>query len=187
MSLHRLILGLWLMVGGIATAAAEGGGFQIVQARLQRHTDLALTAMIDYRLSPDVEEALRHSIPLTVAVVVRILEPRRWLWDEVLWKGRLRYRIQYYPLSKAYQVVDETQGSQRSFTTREAALEALGNLQEVSLEVPDRILSKHNPNLYVELQVKLDRQKLPWALQPVAYLSRQWQLISQEYQWPLFD
>ncbi|HHJ39374.1 MAG: hypothetical protein AXA67_05250 [Methylothermaceae bacteria B42] len=177
-----IVLFTWL-----SSAIPADFGFKVLQARLTQQSDaLALSASIDYRFSPVAVEALRHGIPLTVAVTARILQPRHWFWDEVLWQKRLHFRLQYYPLAQSYQVVDEGHRIQRSFGTLEAALDALGVLQEVPLKAPRRKLTPKD-EVYASLGVKLAIEKLPWALRPLAYLSPQWRLESSEYQWPLFD
>ncbi len=181
------ILGFLFLVNGLSPAIGADFGFRVLQARLTQQSDaLALSANIDYRFSPAAVDALRHGVPLTVAVTARILQPRHWFWDEVLWCKRLDFRLQYYPLAQSYQVVDEGNRVQRSFVTLKAALEALGVLQEVPLKAPRRKLTPKD-EVYVSLGVKLDIEKLPWALRPLAYLSPQWRLASSEYQWPLFD
>lgn len=182
----RWISGFFLMIW-LSSAIPDDFGFKVLQARLMQQSDtLALSANIDYRFSPAAVDALRHGVPLTVAVTARILQPRHWFWDEVLWQKRLNFRLQYYPLAQTYQVVDEVNRVQRSFVTLETALEALGVLQEVPLKAPRRKLTQKD-EVYASVGVKLDIEKLPWALRPLAYLSSQWRLASPEYQWPLFD
>ncbi len=177
----RLML---ILLGWTLTALAGDYGFRVERADLVRRGDmLALSAAIHYRFSSTLVRALRHGVPLTLTVEVRILRPRRGLWDERLWRRRLNFRIQYYPLARVYRVIDETNHSQRSFPRLDAALTALGRLQEIALPVPEgwRLPAR----AYAEVSVGLNIERLPWALRPLAYFSPAWRLISEPYRWPL--
>ncbi|MCX8048533.1 MAG: DUF4390 domain-containing protein [Methylohalobius sp.] len=173
------ILALW------ASLAAADYGFTVRYARLTRYPDaLALTAMIDYRFSQAMIDALEAGVPLTLTVKTRIYQPRL-VWDKLLWRHDLDFKIQYYPLAKIYRVIDESNNFQRSFAQLEAALEALGKLDGIVLPMTeDRFLS---PGCYAELTVKLNLNRLPWPLRVPAYFSPKWRLRSPPYRWPLSD
>lgn len=174
-----LILLCWTLV-----ATARDYGFRIEKADLVRRGDMvALSAAIHYRFSPTLVRALHHSVPLTLTVKVEILRPRRGLWDERLWQRKLNFRIQYYPLAQVYRVIDETNHFQRSFPRLDAALAALGELQEIALPVPEGW--QPPDRAYAEVTVRLNIERLPWALRPQAYFSPAWRLISEPYRWPL--
>ncbi|HEB78168.1 MAG TPA: DUF4390 domain-containing protein [Methylothermaceae bacterium] len=175
-------IGLLLLCWSLA-AIAKDYGFRVKEADLVRQGDmLALSATIQYRFSPTLVEALHHGVPLTLTVKVRLLQPRRGLWDERLWQRRLNFRIQYYPLAQVYRVVDETNRSQRSFPRLDAALAALGELQEIALPVPENWQLPERA--YAEVTVQLNIERLPWALRPQAYFTPDWRLISEPYRWP---
>ncbi len=169
-----------------ALLAAEDYGFEVRQARLLRHSDaFALTARIDYRFSPAVIDALEAGVPLTLTVKTRIRQPRFWWWDSIAWRRDLDFRIQYYPLAKVYRVIDESNDFQRSFAQLNAALEALGDLQQIALPVAENWRPPRSS--YAEVMAKLNLERLPWALRVPAYFSREWRLRSPPYRWPLSD
>ncbi|GAB6066709.1 hypothetical protein JCM13664_00270 [Methylothermus subterraneus] len=168
-----------------AHLAARDEGFTVLYARLLRHSDaFALTAKIAYRFSPAVIEALESGIPLTLTVKTRIRRPR-WGWDATVWRRDLDFRIQYYPLAKVYRVIDESNDFQRSFAQLDAALEALGDLKQVALPVAEDWRPARD--CYAEVWVKLNLERLPWALRVLAYFSPAWRLRSSPYRWRLVD
>ncbi len=170
---------LWPLV-----VIAENYGFRVQHASLSFQKDaIALIASIDYRFSDTLVEALQHGVPLTLTVATSIRQPRRGLWDETLWRRDLDFRIQYYPLSQVYRVVDETNRFQRSFPRLESALVALGDLSEIAFPIQD---GWNPPRFsYGQLKVRLNIERLPWALRPVAYFSPQWHLYSHPYRWQI--
>ncbi len=169
-----------------ALLAAADYGFEVRQARLLRHSDaFALTATIDYRFSPAMIDALESGVPLTLTVKTRIRQPRFWWWDSIVWRRDLDFRIQYYPLAKVYRVIDESNDFQRSFTQLSAALEALGELQQIALPVAENW--RPPGSSYAEVIAKLNLERLPWALRVPAYFSPEWRLRSPPYRWLLSD
>lgn len=179
MRLIGLLLGLWTL----SVTAAGDYGFRIRQASLAREGDLTLlSAAIDYRFSPTLIDALRHGVPLVLTVDACIHRPRRGLWDETLWCRALDFRLQYYPLAQVYRVVDETHRFQRSFPRLDAALAALGRLEGIALPPPPPQFPRRG---YASVRVRLNIERLPWALRPLAYFSPDWFLRSERYRWPL--
>jgi len=177
--LFVLGMGAWLL------AAAEDA-FVVRYARLLRQSDaFALTAKIDYRFNPTVIEALEAGVPLTLTVKTRIRRPRWGWWDATVWRRDLDFRVQYYPLAKVYRVVDESSNFHRSFAQLEAALSALGDLQQVILPVAEDW--QPGPGCYAEVVAKLNLERLPWALRVLAYFSSSWRLRSSPYRWPLSE
>ena len=180
----RLIVMLMGLCLAPAWPAERDYGFRVSHASLAREGEvLVLNAAIDYRFSPTLVEALRHGVPLVLSVDTCLRRPRRALWDETLWCRTLDFRLQYYPLARVYRVVDETHRFQRSFPRLDAALAALGRLEAIALPppAPPRLPRQG----YVTVQVRLNIERLPWALRPRAWFSPDWRLRSERYRWPL--
>lgn len=174
-------IGLWLCS---LVVWPQEYGFRVRHASLSFQQDaIALIAGITYRFSDTLIEALQHGVPLTLTVTTSIRQPRHWLWDDTLWRRKLNFRIQYYPLSQMYRVVDETNRFQRSFPRLETALAALGVLDEIALPVDEGWAPPRNS--YAQLRVRLNIERLPWALRPLAYFSPEWRLYSSPYRWQI--
>ncbi len=165
-------------------ATLDDYGFRVRHAFLAFQQDaIALTAGIDYRFSDTLVEALERGVPLTLTVTTRIRQPRRGLWDETVWRRDLDFRIQYYPLSQVYRVVDETNRFQRSFPRLDSALVALGELNEIVFTMEEGWAPPRFS--YGEVKVWLNIERLPWALRPIAYFSPDWRLSSNPYRWEI--
>jgi hypothetical protein len=144
---------------------------------------LMLDARIHYSLSNKALEALYNGVPLTLELDIRVLRQRRYLWDEEVARLRQRYRLRYHPLTEQYLVKNLNTDNQQSYETLEAALGALGHIEDFPML--DKRLLDSNERYTAQLRVGLDIESLPAPLRPLAYLSPSWRLSSDWYSWPL--
>ena len=180
--LRWLFIALSWLFAGLGVAAEYG--FQVKSAELVREQDdYVLNADIDYRFSERAIEGLKHGVPLTLVVTVKVYRSRALIWDERVVSVRLLYRIRYHALAKVYQVLNDSSGVQRNFVTLSDAVDALGRIRGMSIIKAERI----NPDDQYEVSIKadLDIEALPLPLRPVAYVTPQWYLGSSWYTWPL--
>lgn len=161
--------------------------FQILELTTKRQEDVyQLQAKIDYQLSDAALEALDNGVPLTFDIHVQVQRESSWVWT--IWEERAldlhrRYLIRFRPLTKLYQVVDLKQGRKSSFVTREAALSALGEIDDVPLLSVKELLP--DEQYLVKLKASLDIEALPLPLRPMAYMSSSWKLSSHWESAPL--
>jgi len=176
-----LILSLSLTM---VPALVLGADFRVkeVETRVEDGTYL-LNARIDYRLTPEVLEALENGVPLVMLVHVQVRRSDAWIWEESVLDLQLRYTIRHRPLSDTYEVFRLPGTKGRSFVTREAAIAALGEIRDLHLIDQDRLA----PDEAHEVQIKaaLDIEELPLPLRPMAYLRPSWNLASGWTKWPL--
>jgi Domain of unknown function (DUF4390) len=171
----------WLFSG---SGIAADYGFQVKSAELVREQDkYVLNADIDYRFSERAIEGLKHGVPLTLVVAVKVYRSRALIWDERVVSVMLRYRIRYHALAKVYQILNDSSGVQRNFVSLSDAVDALGRIRGMSIIEAERL----NPDDQYEVSIKadLDIEALPLPLRPVAYVTPQWYLGSSWYTWPL--
>ncbi len=142
-----------------------------------------LDAEIDYKPSETIMEALEHGVPLTFEVHIEIRRKNAWLLEQDILDRRLKYVLRYHALASMYELFVPERVRPQRFATREAALNALGELQGVSL-VPQANLEK-GESYRLRMAVELDIESLPVPLRPRAYLSSQWSLSSEKKSWPL--
>jgi hypothetical protein len=177
----RWLLLCALALGALVVAAKE---FDVteVQTRLIDDT-YVMDARIDYGFSERALEALDNGVPLTLEVHVQVRPVEDWIWDDSLVDQRLRYRIQYKPLSERYLVTQLPDDQGRSYVTRDAALAALGELNDVTLVS----VGQMEPDIpyEVHIRVALDIEELPLPLRPMAYLYPSWKQSSNWSKWPL--
>jgi len=153
-----------------------------MQTRVEDAT-YVLDARIDYRLSDAALEALDNGVPLHLDVRVEIEREGAWFWERPLRDRTLSFVIRFLPLSELYLVIDQERGSEQSFATREAAIDALGDLSGLPLVAQDA--ADPAESYLVQLRASLDIGALPLPLRPLAYLTPAWQLSSDWKSWPL--
>lgn len=163
---------------------ARAAGFKVLSADTRLQQDIyMLDAKIDYQLSAEVLDALNNSVPLTIALQIEVRRKRPLLWDETVASWLQHYRLEYHALAQQYVVTQLNNGTVRSFPTRHAATDFIGRIQNFPLI--DRRLLPAGSEYYGQIRASLDIESLPAPLRPVAYLSKNWRLTSEWYQWPL--
>ena len=172
---------LLLSVSGCAAATAS---FVVKDVDVSLRNEVyRLNARIDYRLSPEVEEALSNGVPLTLRVELVVGKVSRGFWEPNPLSRTLRYQIRYHALTQLYRVVDMQTGEDQSFVTQDAALYALGEIDDMELVHHSRLASGEGYQL--RLRADLEIESLPLPLQPLAYLGQGWRLTTGWTQWPL--
>ncbi|KAA6183858.1 DUF4390 domain-containing protein [Thiohalocapsa marina] len=173
-----------LLAADARANAGSEAGFTVssVITRLVNGT-YVMDAQIDYRFSERALEALDNGVPLTLEVHIQVRPKGAWIWGESLVDQRLRYRIRYKPLSERYLVSRLPGESGRTYVTRDAAVAALGEIQELQLLDHDRL----DPDRRYEVHIRaaLDIEELPLPLRPMAYLYPAWKQSTEWTKWPL--
>ncbi|MBN2886638.1 MAG: DUF4390 domain-containing protein [Chromatiaceae bacterium] len=179
-----LLTGLSLLLFCIGPAAADHD-FEVRRVETQLGADgrYRLDAHIDYDFSPEALEALEHGVPLTVLVHLQVRRAGAWIWEDSLLDTQLRRTIRYKPLSERYEVSRLAERTERSFVSREAALRALGQIEDLDLFPAERLDAALDYE--VQLKTELDIEELPLPLRPMAYLKPSWKLSSGWTKWPL--
>jgi hypothetical protein len=175
---------IWITLLLLVATAANAGRFHLQDVQIHKSNNLyILNARIDYRLSEEALEALSNGVPLTLKVQLVVEQARRDFWKPSPMTQILWFQIRYHALTELYRVVDVQTGEDQSFVTQEAALYALGEINNLSLVNLDQL----NPDEPYQLRIRadLDIESLPLPLQPLAYLGRGWKLTTGWSQWPL--
>lgn len=176
--LAGFVLGCALLSG--PAPAAEG--FVIRSAELVPvGSDYVLNADIHYAFSASALEALDNSVPLTLAMNLRVERVRPHWWNETILDRRHQLEIRYHPLGQLFQLNVDDRGNRQSFTTLASLLDAMGSIRRLPVIATDRILA--GERYVAELSVRLDIETLPLPLRPTAYLSPSWYLSSPTYRW----
>ncbi len=171
-----LLMGCW----GLAWAAP----FVVKDLEISEKAGVyRLNTLIEYRLTPEVEEALENGVPLTLKVGLEVGRVWRSFWEPNPLSSTMRFQIRYHALTELYRVVDMQTGEEQNFVTQEAALYALGEIEDLPLVEQDK-LSAGEP-YQLRLRADLEIEALPLPLQPLAYLGRGWRLTTGWTQWPL--
>lgn len=176
---------LWVCAALISPAtAADEGAFVVEHATTRLDGEVyRLDATISYRFSGAVLDALENGVPLTIEVQIEVSRSR-WYWmdEEVAELGQF-YLLQFHALSRRYLLTSLNSGAQRSFSSLDSAIEVMGRMQDLPLL--DKKLLKSDTGYTVRMRARLDIESLPSPLRPVAYLSDEWRLVSEWYEWSL--
>jgi len=168
------------LLGGAAWAAAFV--FERVEVGLEG-SSVTIDADVRYTLSDAALEALDNGVPLTFELHVQVREADAWIWESDLAERRMRSLLRYHPLSSLYEVRDLQTDIKTSFATRAAALRELGQVRSLPVIPLDELESGGSYTLRMEAYLDVD--VLPLPLRPQAYISRDWSLKSDVWEWRL--
>jgi hypothetical protein len=188
--LLKISLLFWSFVLALFAAmpsSANDPGFVIQSASLQKEdNEWRLNATIDYQLPEVTVEALNNGIPLTVTLQFKLKKIRPWLWSKTIFHKSLKFQLRYLGLAKLYQITDISQEQQFNFASFQAAIDHIGNLTVSPLKIPASVTPVANEKQYIGiLKAQLEIEALPLPLRPVAYMTPQWHLSSEWFEWPL--
>ncbi|MCP3665252.1 MAG: DUF4390 domain-containing protein [Gammaproteobacteria bacterium] len=180
---HRQIRRGWillLLLPGVVLAA----GFSVVNLDVKLEAGQYLVnAEIEYELSDRAAEALENGVPIVLENHLQLRREDAWIWERDLVEMRLRYQIRYHALATLYLVEDLQTRTEKSFATRESALDAIGAIQKFPLISQERLKRGQEYNL--TLRSSLDIESLPLLLRPMAYITPSWNISSERRQWHL--
>ena len=142
-----------------------------------------VSAQIDYQFSDVAIEALQNGVPLLVLIDIKVDRERSWWLDKNIAQLQQGYLLLYHALTEKYIVNNLNSGAQENYDSLNAALSALGRLE--ALPILDANLVNKNNRIIVRLHTYLDLEALPAPMRPLAYISSQWRLESDWYEWPL--
>ena len=167
-----------------AMGQAADYGFFVKSAEVVRSDKgYLLNADIEYRFSQRAADALKHGVPLTTVVKIRLYRYRRFIWNKTVFSQDLTFRLSYHALRKRYRVFDDSSGSPQYFASLEPALAMMGRLRGLPVMNSDEI--EPDTRYEARLKVFLDIEALPLPLRSIAYLIPQWYISSGWYTWSL--
>lgn len=179
--MHGLLVCVWLsLVLFVIPVLADGINIRQAASRLQDNT-FVIDAEIDYEFSGVALEALENGVPLTVDIHVQVRRDGAWIWEEDVTDFHKRRQLRYLPLSSAYEVIGFEGEEKRRFISRLAAIEALGEIQNMPVVEAKQL--ETGETYRMEIRSKLDIEALPVPLRPTAYMSSGWKLSSEWSKW----
>jgi hypothetical protein len=176
------ILLCWLVLGLVSPAHANGFTIRSVSTHLQDKVYL-LDANIDYHFSDSALEALRNGVPLIVLLDIKVEQVHSWWLNKTIAELQQGYLLLYHALTEKYIVNNLNSGAQDNYEQLSTALSALGKIKD--LPILDAHLATSGEHYLVKLRTRLDLESLPAPMRPLAYISSDWRLESDWYEWPL--
>lgn len=173
---------LCLSLGLTQSAHARGFTIRSVSTHLQDQV-YQLDANIDYQFSKSALDALRNGVPLIVLLDIKVEQKRSWWFNKTIAELQQGYLLLYHALTEKYIVNNLNSGAQDNYERLSTALRALGEVKD--LPILDAHLTTKGDHYIVRLRTRLDLESLPAPMRPLAYLSSDWRLESDWYEWPL--
>lgn len=165
-----------------AAFAAQAEGFAIKSANLELKDEVYhLNALLEVSLNRTLEDALNHGLPLNMVLEFKLLKSRAFWFDEEIAAVQQNLRLSYHALTRHYQLSSNL--TQKNFVSLTQLLEELSDVR--GWPVLDRSLVKKRYSYVASLRLRLDLSQLPQPLQVNAIGSKDWNLASEWYQWPL--
>ena len=174
-----LLLLLWLPA---SQAANEAFTIRSVETRLLDQV-YTLSAKIDFQFSKPALEALQNGVPLIILIDLEVERTRSWWFNKDIAELQQGYLLLYHALTEKYIINNLNSGAQDNYDSLNAALAALGTLD--NLPILDAKLAESKGRYVVSLHAYLDLEALPAPMRPLAYISSKWRLESEWYKWPL--
>jgi len=142
-----------------------------------------LSAQVEYKFSDAAIEALENGVPLIVLIQIEVEQERNWWLNKEIAELQQGYLLLYHALTEKYIINNLNSGAQENYDSLHAAVSALGQLE--ALPILDANLTREGTRYLIRLRTYLDLEALPAPMRPVAYISSQWRLESDWYEWPL--
>ena len=166
------------------SAYADDPVTEVIDAEITLHNDhYVMSADMNYQLSKRATSALQSGVPLFWSIQIKLLQQRSILWDKILFKTEIHYRLQYQALLNVYRVENLTSGETYNFSTLYAALDLMSSIRDFPIIEKSTITL--DKDYLCALKIKFDGDLLPLPLRPLAYIDKQWFLSSDWTLWPL--
>lgn len=179
-SLRLLLLGIFISTS--SSALADAFTIRSVETSLEEKV-YTLGAEIEYQFSEPALEALQNGVPLIVLVDIKVEKERNWWLNKTVADLQQGYLLLYHALTEKYIVNNLNSGAQENYDSLGAATHALGRIK--ALPILDAKLANKGGKYLIRIHTYLDLEALPAPMRPMAYISSDWRLESDWYEWPL--
>ncbi|MDH3948625.1 MAG: DUF4390 domain-containing protein [Gammaproteobacteria bacterium] len=179
--LSVLLAGCLTLLPIQATQAERAFIIKSLETKLEQGV-YQLDCRIEYRLSEEALTALKNGVPFLILMNIEV-EQVRWYWNKNLAELEQGYLLLYHALSEKFIVHNLNSGVQDHYSSLDAALNALGRIN--NLPLIDAKLLDSELRYQVKMRAHLDIESLPAPMRPLAYISSDWQLDSDWVSWPL--
>lgn len=175
--LNNILICLWLLP---TVGYAANINIKSIHTYTQDNTYF-IDADFSIDLSDEAIDALQHGISLDIHTTIEITRKRKWLWDKVIYTMSISNQLQYQPLTDNYLLIDMHTGTQKAYNSLNKALHHLNQLRNLALSSTN-LISQHE-SLNGRIKRYLNIESLPTPIRPIAYLSANWKLASEWYEW----
>ncbi len=165
-------------------AESQSPGFVVLSASARDVEGvIRLDATFALRFGATLTEALHNGVTLPLLLEIEALQERDYLWLRGIAHVEQRYLLSFNTLTGQYLLHNRNTDAQQQLPTLSAVKAVLGNLKHFPFM--DRNLLHDDRQYLARLRITIDSDKLPAPLRLMSYISSDWDLQSEWYQWPL--
>jgi len=142
-----------------------------------------VSAQVDFKLSPYLEQALLNGVVLKVNTFVGLGKKRDWWWNETGNLSTISYQLKYHALSRHFLLTRIDTNENWNYRSLPAALRKMGGVVNYKLPaLPDRV---KGGDYYLFMNIRLSPATLRLPLRIQSLFSSQYSLASEVVSWPL--
>ena len=142
-----------------------------------------LDSSSELTLTDESYRALRQGISFEIHTDFQLLKKRKWLWDKIVFRKKLIYKLEHKPLTENFLVTNLNTEIVNYYKNLDAAINAICNISKMKLFDKNKL--KKNIKYIARVRLYLDIDSLPSPLRPRAYFSSDWNISSQWYRWEI--
>ena len=150
---------------------------QLGEFQIDRGEDgIYLNTSLDFELSPGLEDALDHGLPLTFVLQAEVMRERWYWYDKRLVLTERYIRLSYQPLSRRWRVQVSGLGMTlgNSYDSLSDAMQVVKKVSRWRIAGLDTL--DKNSKQRLDLRFRLDLSQLPQALQFGNQASSDWNI-----------
>jgi hypothetical protein len=162
------------------SAMATSNNLNIVSANLVAMDDVyVLNADVDIKFNEEIEQAIIRGFELNFITEFQLVIPQKYWFDDEIVTVTRRVTLSYHALSRLYLLTHGEQ--QKTFVTLDEAIDALSEISD--LKVFSKTDVEKGEVYKATLLMRLDKTKLPKALQGDSTTLDEWKMTSQRFEW----
>ena len=142
-----------------------------------------LDASSKLSLTKESYKALRQGISFEIHTDFQLLEKREWLWNRIVLKKKLIYKLEHKPLTENFLITNLNTGIVNYYKNLDSAINAISNISRMKLFDKNKL--QKNITYLGRIRLYLDIDSLPSPLRPRAYFSSDWNISSKWYRWKI--
>lgn len=146
-----------------------------------REDSYAIDADMELSLTAPLEDILNKGVALNFLLEFELMRPRWYWWNEKLVTHSQQYKLAYNPLTRQYRISLGT--IYQNFETLSEALRFISRPRNVP--VADKSLLQTGTTYAAALRMRLDVSQLPRPFQISVLGSREWNLSSEWFRFPV--
>ena len=145
--------------------------------------EMHVSTKMELTLSEQAELAVENGVPLVVLTEFALIRSGL-IWDQVLSEHHNGQLLRYHSLSGRYVVENLDVEEVDTYESVAEALESMGVLRSLVFTVPESVPPDWR-EYTLAVRSRLDINRLPAALRPLAFFSPSWQLSSDWTTWQI--